>query len=64
MNIEVNCSDEELDDLFAFARHHSPACNTVCRPVPVVLEKVHEQSRRCAEDEGILPFVNEHIQLD
>ena len=40
MNIEADCSDEELDELLAFAREHSPVCNTVCRPVPVVLERV------------------------
>lgn len=40
MHIEADCSDKELDDLLAFARNHSPLCNTVCRPVPVVLERV------------------------
>ena len=35
-----NASDEELDDLLRFAQAHSPVCNTVCRPVPVVLERV------------------------
>lgn len=45
MHIEADCSDEELDDLLAFARNHSPVCNTVCRPVPVVLERVREQSK-------------------
>lgn len=39
MDIEADCSDEELDDLLNFARDHSPVCNTVCRPVPVVLER-------------------------
>jgi len=39
MDIEADCSDEELDDLLAFARGHSPVCNTVCRPVPVTLER-------------------------
>ena len=37
---EADCSDKELDDLLAFARQHSPVCNTVCRPVPVVVERV------------------------
>jgi uncharacterized OsmC-like protein len=36
----VNASDEELDDLLGFAQAHSPVCNTVCRPVPVILERV------------------------
>lgn len=40
MDIEADCSDEALDELLAFARDHSPVCNTVCRPVPVVLERV------------------------
>lgn len=44
MHIEADCSDEELDDLLAFARNHSPVCNTVCRPVPVIVERVREQS--------------------
>ena len=35
-----NASDAELDDLIGFAREHSPVCNTVCRPVPVTLERV------------------------
>lgn len=39
MHIEADCSDEELDALLAFAREHSPVCNTVCRPVPVTLER-------------------------
>lgn len=40
MDIEADCSDEALDELLAFARDHSPVCNTVCRPVPVVLERI------------------------
>jgi uncharacterized OsmC-like protein len=40
MDIEADCSDEELDELLAFAREHSPVCSTVCRPVPVVVERV------------------------
>jgi uncharacterized OsmC-like protein len=35
-----NASDAELDDLLQFAQAHSPVCNTVCRPVPVVIERV------------------------
>ena len=35
-----NATDAELDDLLQFAQAHSPVCNTVCRPVPVVLERV------------------------
>ena len=40
MDIDADCSDEELEDLLAFARDHSPVCNTICRPVPVTLERV------------------------
>ena len=35
-----NASDEELDNLVQFAQLHSPVCNTVCRPVPVVVERL------------------------
>lgn len=40
MHIKADCTDEELDDLLAFAHGHSPVCNTVCRPVPITLERV------------------------
>lgn len=40
MDIKADCSDEELDDLLQFAQQHSPVCNTVCRPVPVTVERV------------------------
>ena len=36
----ANATDEELDDLLRFAQAHSPVCNTVCRPVPVIVERV------------------------
>ncbi len=39
MDIDADCSEQELDDLLRFARDHSPVCNTICRPVPVVLER-------------------------
>jgi uncharacterized OsmC-like protein len=39
MDIKADCSDEELDELLAFTQKHSPVCNTVCRPVPVVVER-------------------------
>jgi len=41
MHIEADCSDEELDDLIGFARDHSPVCTTVCKPVPVIVERVN-----------------------
>ncbi|WP_366554466.1 OsmC family protein [Aquibaculum sediminis] len=40
MQVDADCSEEELDDLLAYAQQHSPVCNTVCRPVPVVIERV------------------------
>ena len=35
-----NASDADLDDLLQFAQAHSPVCNTVSRPVPVVVDRV------------------------
>jgi uncharacterized OsmC-like protein len=40
MDVKADCSDEELDDLLAYSRDHSPVCTTVCRPVPVIVERV------------------------
>jgi uncharacterized OsmC-like protein len=39
LHVEADCSDEELEDLLATTKAHSPVCNTVCRPVPVVIER-------------------------
>lgn len=39
MDVDADCTEEELDDLFDFARGHSPTCNTVCRPVPVSIKR-------------------------
>lgn len=39
MHVEADCSDAELDDLLAFTQQHSPVCNTVCRPVPVMIAR-------------------------
>jgi len=39
MHIKADCSDQELDELLDFTTRHSPVCNTVCRPVPVILER-------------------------
>jgi uncharacterized OsmC-like protein len=41
MDIKADCSDKELDELLAYTKDHSPVCNTVCRPVPVVVERTH-----------------------
>lgn len=40
MNVQADCSNEELEDLLAYAQQHSPVCNTICRPVPVTVERV------------------------
>jgi uncharacterized OsmC-like protein len=40
MDIKADCSDDELDELLAFTKNHSPVCNTICRPVPVTVERV------------------------
>ncbi|MCP4386162.1 MAG: OsmC family protein [Hyphomicrobiales bacterium] len=39
MDVDADCSDEELADLITYAEAHSPVCNTVCRPVPVKIER-------------------------
>lgn len=39
MHVKADCTDDELADLLDFTRQHSPVCNTVCRPVPVVIER-------------------------
>lgn len=40
LDVAADCTDEELDDLLAYAQKHSPVCNTVCRPVPVTIDRV------------------------
>jgi uncharacterized OsmC-like protein len=39
MHVDADCSDAELEELMAYAQRHSPVCNTVCRPVPVVIRR-------------------------
>ncbi len=39
MDIQADCSDQEIDSLLAFVREHSPTCQTVCRPVPVNVKR-------------------------
>ncbi|WP_018866529.1 MULTISPECIES: OsmC family protein [unclassified Thioalkalivibrio] len=48
MQIDADCSEQELDDLLGFAQDHSPVCNTVCRPVPVRIERVSHAGRSAA----------------
>ncbi len=43
MDIEADASEQEIDDLIAFAEGHSPVCNTVCKPVPVTIERVRAE---------------------
>lgn len=40
VHVKADCTDEELDELIAYAQQHSPVFNTVSRPVPVVVERV------------------------
>jgi uncharacterized OsmC-like protein len=40
MKVKADCTDEQLEALLAYAQAHSPVCNTVCRPVPVRIERV------------------------
>jgi len=44
MRVKADCQDQEIDDLIAYAQAHSPVCNTVCRPVPVRVERVRESA--------------------
>lgn len=40
MHVKADCTDAELEDLLRYAQARSPVCNTVCRPVPVTIERV------------------------
>lgn len=40
MVIDADCSDEELDELLAFSKPHSPVCSTISNPVSVSLQRV------------------------
>jgi uncharacterized OsmC-like protein len=40
LKVEADCTEAELDDLIAYSKAHSPVCNTVCKPVPVMIERV------------------------
>lgn len=39
LHVTADCDDQQLDELLAIAQRHSPVCNTVCRPVPVVITR-------------------------
>lgn len=40
VHIDADCNEDELADLLAFSQAHSPVCNTICRPVPVRIERM------------------------
>lgn len=40
MHVDADATQEQIADLLAYAEAHSPVCNTVCRPVPVRIERV------------------------
>ena len=42
LHVKADCPDQDLDELIAFTQAHSPVCNTVCRPVPVVVTRAME----------------------
>lgn len=43
MEIDADCSEDEIEALLDTARAHSPVCNTICRPVPVTLRRVRAE---------------------
>jgi uncharacterized OsmC-like protein len=43
LDIKADCSDAELDDLIEFVHSHSPVCDTIRRPVPVVFERLKKK---------------------
>jgi uncharacterized OsmC-like protein len=45
MHVKADCPDHELDELLAFAQAHSPVCNTICMPVPVMVERAMRTDR-------------------
>lgn len=40
LDVKADCSEEALDELLSFAQAHSPVCTTICRAVPVLIERV------------------------
>jgi uncharacterized OsmC-like protein len=39
MRVDADASDEVIEELMMFTQAHSPVCNTICRPVPVKIER-------------------------
>ncbi len=46
MDIKADCSEAELEYLLQYTREHSPVCQSVCRPVPVTVERVATATAR------------------
>lgn len=46
MDIKADCSEAELEDLLQYTRDHSPVCQSVCRPVPVTVDRVAAATAR------------------
>jgi len=42
LNVEADCSDEELENLILYVQEHSTVTNTIRRPGLVVLERVRD----------------------
>lgn len=55
MTVKANCPDEQLDALLAYTQQHSPVCITVCRPVPVTIERVGGSGIGLHEPDAGLP---------
>ncbi len=41
IDVKADCSDEALNDLIAYAQAHSPVFNSISKPVPIAVERVH-----------------------
>ena len=40
IKVDADAPDEVIDELLQFTKDHSPVCNTICRPVPIKLERI------------------------
>ena len=41
VHVKADCSDEEIEELLAYAQQHSPVAHSGARPVPVIVERVN-----------------------
>ena len=39
IDVQADCSDQELDDLLGFVQSHSPVATTITQPVPLVFSR-------------------------